>query len=388
MFRLFFRRHRTVLLSGILLPVAAALLLWNRECGHAVREGLALCADVVLPSLFPFFILSSLVVELGLSHCLGRILSPVMKPLFRVNGCCASALVLGLVGGYPVGARTAAALYENGQCSKTEAERLLAFCNNCGPAFILGMAGSGLLGGAGIGALLYAVHVLSALLVGLLFRFYKYRDKPGCRAAAIPLQAAPFAPAFVRAVTGAATSALNVCAFILCFGVLQRILSLSGILTSTSAVLSRLFGPLGLSREGICQLLTGLLELSSGIASLNGGTASGRLVPAAFLLGWGGLSVHCQVLAFVGSRGLSLRPYFVGKLLHAILAAALTAVLACSLCPAADCLAEQGITASAGGFPYALVLSFLYAWGMALLFLLAAAAPRKKRSGKSNRHAL
>ncbi len=64
-----------------------------------------------------------------------------MAPLFRAGGACSSALALGFVGGYPVGARTAIALYENGQCSKTEAERLLAFCNNSGPAFILGGGG-------------------------------------------------------------------------------------------------------------------------------------------------------------------------------------------------------------------------------------------------------
>ena len=82
-------------------------------------------------------------VELGLSRCLGRLLHPIMAPLFRVNGSCAAALALGFVGGYPVGARTAIQLYQQGQCSKTEAQRLLAFCNNSGPAFILGAVGAG-----------------------------------------------------------------------------------------------------------------------------------------------------------------------------------------------------------------------------------------------------
>ena len=120
--------------GGALLLCALALCCWPREVSAAVREGLQLCYNVILPSLFPFFILSSLVISLGLAGYLGRLLEPVMRPLFRVGGPCAAVLALGFVGGYPVGARAALTLYEEGQCTKTEAERLLAFCNNSGPA--------------------------------------------------------------------------------------------------------------------------------------------------------------------------------------------------------------------------------------------------------------
>ena len=133
------RQYRELLLALGLLCAALALVLWPGEAMGAMRDGLKLCGNVIVPSLFPFFVLSSLVVELGMSRYLGRLFQPVMAPLFRVNGACASALALGFVGGYPVGARTAISLYQSGQCSKTEAERLLAFCNNSGPAFIFGV---------------------------------------------------------------------------------------------------------------------------------------------------------------------------------------------------------------------------------------------------------
>ena len=141
--RLFSRRKYLDLMLGLaLLCAVLALMRCPQESMDAARDGLALCGNVIIPSLFPFFVLSSLVVELGMSRYLGRLLEGVMAPLFRVGGACSSALALGFVGGYPVGARTAIALYENGQCSKTEAERLLAFCNNSGPAFILGVVGT------------------------------------------------------------------------------------------------------------------------------------------------------------------------------------------------------------------------------------------------------
>ena len=78
-----------------------------------------------------------------------------------------------------MGARTAIALYEKGQCSKTEAERLLAFCNNSGPAFIFGVVGAGVFASGKIGLLLYLIHLLASLCVGVLFRFYKAPDGAG-----------------------------------------------------------------------------------------------------------------------------------------------------------------------------------------------------------------
>ena len=112
--RLLGKQHiRDLCLALGLLCSALALILWPEEAMAAMKDGLSLCGNVILPSLFPFFVLSSLVVELGMSRCLGRLFQPVMAPLFRVNGACASAVALGFIGGYPVGARTAIALYEN-----------------------------------------------------------------------------------------------------------------------------------------------------------------------------------------------------------------------------------------------------------------------------------
>ena len=154
-------QYRDILLGAGLLWATLALVLWPEQSMEAMRDGLRLCGNVILPSLFPFFVLSSLVVELGMSRYLGKLLEPVMAPLFRVNGNCAAALALGFIGGYPVGARTAIQIYENGQCTRTEAERMLAFCNNSGPAFILGVVGAGVFGSGTAGLLLYLAHLLA-----------------------------------------------------------------------------------------------------------------------------------------------------------------------------------------------------------------------------------
>ena len=381
-------RYRDLILGIALLGGAAALVLWPELTMEAMRDGIRLCGNVILPSLFPFFVLSSLVVELGMSRYLGKLLEPIMVPLFRVNGSCAAALALGFVGGYPVGARTAIQLYENGQCSRTEAERLLAFCNNSGPAFILGVVGAGVFGSGRLGLLLCFTHLLASLAVGVLFRFYRPGDRPRAKGRAPHFQTASFPAAFTRSVTGALQSTLHICAFILFFTVLLRVLARAGILDLLSRLLCALLSPLGLTRSWAERLLTGLLEVSSGVTSLTGGSLSGRLSMAAFMLGWAGVSVHCQVLAFLGDSGLSMRTYVAGKLLHGGLSALLTAALVRLLpleLPVSLYLAQQTETIAQLDFQRALTISAAAAWGMWLFFLALAVYMVKKSSGKNRR---
>lgn len=382
-------QYRDILLGAGLLWATLALILWPEQAMEAMRDGIALCGNVILPSLFPFFVLSSLVVELGMSQYLGRLLEPVMAPLFRVNGSCATALALGFVGGYPVGARTAIQIYENGQCSRTEAERMLAFCNNSGPAFILGVVGAGVFGSGTVGLLLYLTHLLASLLVGILFRFYKPQEGPQTRRSRGPqFQAASFPKAFTQSIVGAMQSTLNICAFILFFTVFLRILAHAGILKLLGGLLSALLAPLGMDQTWAERLLTGLVEVSSGVSSLTEGAMSGRLSMAAFMLGWAGVSVHCQVLAFLGDSGLSVRTYVAGKLLHGALSALLANLIFRALplsSPVSVYLAEQTETIAHLDFHQALTISAVASWGVWLVFLALAVWVVQKNSGKRRR---
>ncbi|MEA4932824.1 MAG: nucleoside recognition domain-containing protein [Lawsonibacter sp.] len=386
------QKYRDLLLGLGLLFAAAALVVWPRQAMEAMRDGLTLCGNVIIPSLFPFFVLSSMVVDLGMSRYLGKLLEPIMAPLFRVNGSCATALALGFVGGYPVGARTAISLYQSGQCSRTEAERMLAFCNNCGPAFILGVVGAGVFSSGAIGLLLYLAHISASLLIGLLFSFYRPGEGPRSQGKTGPqFQTTSLPLAFTRSVTGALQSTINICAFILFFTVAIRILTISGFLSMLASLLSCLLAPLGLSQIWAERLLAGILEVSSGVASLRDGALSGRLSMAAFMLGWAGVSVHCQVMAFLGDSGLSLRTYVAGKLLHGGLSALIVGLLIRVFpiqSPVSFYLAEQTEAIASLDFHRALTLSAVTAWGVWLVFLALAAYMVKKSSRKRGHYAL
>lgn len=384
---------RDFCLGLALLLATLALMFWPKDSMAAARDGLTLCYNVIIPSLFPFFVLSALVVDLGLAGHLGRALEGIMRPLFNVPGACAPALALGFVGGYPVGARTALQLYQKGMCTKTEAERLLAFCNNSGPAFILGVVGAGVFASSKVGVLLYLAHAAASVCVGLVFRFYeagKRRGEP--RRVGPRFEAARFTAAFTGAIRDSFLSTLNICAFVVFFTVVIRLFFLSGVLPGLAGLLGRLLGPLGFSRAWAERLLTGFFEISSGVWTLSGeGDMAGRMSMAAFMLGWAGLSVHCQVLSFLGGSGLSARTYILGKMLHGGLSALFVGLLARLFpleAPVSSYLADQVESLSALDFSTALTISTVCAWVLWLLFFTAALAAVRKTSRKRRKAVL
>lgn len=381
------RGLRDGLLGTALLLAAAALVAAPQDAITGAKNGLTLCFNVIVPSLFPFFVLSSLVVDLGLAAYLGRALEGLMRPLFRVSGSCAAAVALGFIGGYPVGARTALQLYQQGLCSKPEAERLLAFCNNSGPAFILGVVGAGVFGDSRIGLLLYLTHAAASLLVGLLFRFYGSSEKTHASRRPKPIETVTLPAAFTGAVTRSLQSTLNICAFVVFFAVVLQLLSAWGVLSAVAALLSHF----GFQPEWAHRLVAGLLELSSGVSSLSGASGlTGRVSMAAFMLGWAGISVHCQVLSFLVDSGLSARTYLAGKLFHGLVAAGLTWMVTRFLPlsePVSDYLIDQTETIASLDFSTALAVSTAAAFvSWLLLALLGSALVRKKCGNRTIYH--
>lgn len=367
--------------AAALLAATLAMVLAPQKAMEGARSGLALCGNVIIPSLFPFLILSSLVVELGMAARLGRAMGPVMRPLFRVNGSCACALALGFIGGYPVGARTAISLYRNKLCSRTEAQRLLAFCNNSGPAFIFGVVGAGVFGSGRIGVLLYIIHVSASLCVGLIARFFG-SGVPDTRHHSTPaFQTVRVSSAFTDSIKTAFFSVLNICAFVVFFAVVLRLLSLCGLMDIAVRLLT--LPPSPLSPVTARQLLTGLVELSSGVTALTGGAA---LPMAAFMLGWAGLCVHCQVLSFLADSGLSALPYLLGKVLHGLFSALFASLLSLSPIlsqPVSACLATQAENLTMPEAQAVLAAATVAAWLLWLIFLLFSAHISKKRGGKT-----
>lgn len=287
------------------------LLIWLLADSTALRdaamEALGLCARSVIPALFPFLVVSSLLISLGFGEWVGPRLSGFMTPLYRLPGCAAAAVALGLVGGYPIGARTAAQLHRDGLLSREEAQRLLSFCNNSNPVFLLSVLGQGVFGSPGAGLALWLIHVGSALLTGLFFRGRGQKAVRRSAPGRVAVRTVRFSSAFVTAVREGAMSMVGICGFVVFFYVLS----------SPFGHLQGLFGT----------AIIGTLELFSLTPRLRLGFSS--FVLAAACTGWGGVSVLCQTAAVLEGSGLSVDSCIKGKAVQA----GLSALLACLIWP-------------------------------------------------------
>ena len=286
-------------------------------------EGLRLCGELIVPSLFPFFVVSLLLGKMGFPEALGRRLSPMTERLFHVSGKGATALFIGLTGGYPMGAAYLAELLERDQVSAREAERLLGFCNNSGPAFLVGAIGAGIFGSVKAGLLLYTAHILAALSSGILLRCGELpRQEPSPSLAAPPLS---FARALSEAVRGAVPAILSVCGFVILFTVFTGLLEANGFLALFSRIINAVL-PLGVQQSRA--LLLGFWELGSGTGALRGLALSpASLALAAGIVGWGGVSVLFQSLAVLADLPVKMGTMLLGRVLSAVLGAGFAWVL-------------------------------------------------------------
>lgn len=306
-------------------------LLWT-------KDAMSLALTSVAPALFPFFVCSELIIALNLAYHFSRFLNPIMRPVFNISGSGALAFVLGIISGYPVGAKTAASLVETGACTRKEGERLLAFCNNSGPLFILGAVGAGMLCDVNIGLLIYISHFLASITVGIVFGIadrLSGSNKASTGRSYLPLQAKipdtrSFGEMVSDAVTHSISLVLTITGYIILFNILVNSLDSLGIIVGFGKLISPLLYYLNIPPDVIYPVFFGLFEPTSGAkaaSSLYPLYPQLSLILISAIIGWAGFSVHMQVLGIIKKTGLSPRHYIAGKLFQAIISPIYTVML-------------------------------------------------------------
>ena len=324
---------RRAILPALLL---AALMLRADTARQAAQDAVRQAGLVVFPSLFPFIAASRLLTRSGALEL--RRGDRLCFRLFGVPAAGMGAVLIGLCGGYPLGVFTACALYRNGALTRTQAQKLIAFCNNTGPAIFFGMVSAVLFPDPGVCAALFLIHILSAVLTGFLV------SKGERGRAAQPKNALPEAEPLPRALQGAFFSALALCGHVIFFSVLLR---LAPELPPVDWLLSRAPVERGTAEAVVCALT----ELAAGIAAMTRITdPAARFVLCAGAIGWGGLCVHMQAAGVWQEAGLCPKGYYPAKGLQTVLSCVLALPAANLLfgahfpvCPAILALALTGI---------------------------------------------
>lgn len=348
------------LLTTIFTLFLILLVIFSKTNLFAAQNGLTLWAKNVIPSLFPFFIATELLNYTNLPYYLGKLTNKFMRPLFNIPGEGSYAFIMGIISGYPVGAKIVNKFVEEGTCTKSEAERMLAFTNNSGPLFIIGTVGISLFGDTKIGIILFITHILACLTVGLIFGFVSKRfnnhsynkiyTKTECslqsdskirannccskknnqlyRNSSISTnyKVSDLGTILSQSINNAISTILLIGGFIVLFSIIISIFNNLKLIDYASNFLRYINIP---PEYGKC-ILTGLLELTNGVnltSSLHTKQMSIQIIICAFLLGFAGFSIFLQIFSIAAKNNLSMRPYFLGKTMQGIIAAFYTFVI-------------------------------------------------------------
>ena len=302
-----FRTVQKYITFTLTLALTLALLLFSRSPAEGIRASLRLCYTTVIPSVFPFMVISSFLINVGAHKVLGRIFSLPIRIIFGCSDSAASAVFLGFLCGFPIGGASAAALYDKGEISADELERILTFSNNPGAAFVIGGVGISLFNSARIGRVIYFSSVIAACLTGMISRFFysKQTNLINNKSSATSAFPKPSA-ALTSALSESALNMLRVCSCVLFFSVPVGIVGE----IFEAARMPQIF----------TSVFSSLLEMSGGVSSTV--ALKPPIVAAmvcAFAISWSGLSVHLQVLSVASRSGVSFLPYFISKLFQGLL---------------------------------------------------------------------
>lgn len=334
-------RFSAYALALIAAVITVAIVVYPQETFTASLSGLKLWWDIVLPALLPFFIISEILMGLGVVHFLGALLEPLMRPLFKVPGVGGFVVAIGLASGYPIGAKITSRLRQEKLCSQVEAERLVCFTNTADPLFMVGAVAVGMFHNVALGATIAAAHYISSIMVGLTMRFWGKDPHPTQtqnRKGNILVYALdqlyeakrkdgrPIGKLVGDAVVSSMNTSLLVGGFIILFSVLVKVLVITGVIKALAIPVIWLLKPFGLGSEIITPLVSGIFEITLGANEASVATLGPRvqLVLTSAVIAWSGLSVHGQVAALISSTDMRYTPYFFARVLHGFYAAVVT----------------------------------------------------------------
>jgi sporulation integral membrane protein YlbJ len=334
-----------LLLVTALFSVIVLMALFPEAALQSALRGLSIWWDVLFPSLFPFFVISEVLLGFGVVHLIGTLLDPLMRPLFRIPGAGGFVAAMGYVSGYPVGAKLTAKLWEQKMVTREEGERLVAFTTSSDPIFLIGAVSIGFFHDPKIGLILALSHYGGGFLVGLIMRFHGRHEAKTTtdslrlsQAKTSRLKSALHAMHAAREQDGrdlgtllrqAIQSSLQliivVGGLVVFFSVFLELWTRAGVIPALTEVISLLLSLVGMPESLSTAIVGGLFEVTLG-ARYAGEAGAAIPLPykaaaAAFILSWGGLSVHAQIISILNSTNLRYFPFVIARLIHGVIAA-------------------------------------------------------------------
>ncbi len=268
-----------------------------------VTSGLQICFYVILPSLFPFMVLSNYIIKSNIFSFAYKFFSPISRTLFRQPPVSVPIIIMSMIGGFPVGIKMISNLESSGKITKNQAWRLCLFCMNGGPAFVITAVGVNMLNSSRAGIIMYISLCISSLILGFITSFLgdKNELKKDCK---IEMQSP--VSSLSGAVSDSLQSVLGICAWVVIFSAI------------TSCI--KIF----VENESLYTSLSAFFEVTNGCVLLAGKMPIPIIT---LIIGFGGICVHCQVVQNIRDCGLKYSHFLVCRILNGAIASFISYLL-------------------------------------------------------------
>ncbi len=337
MFSIFtFKKAGIVLISCTLLMI---LVCYPYECAKGIDKGLQYSCEIIIPSLFPYIVLSSFIIRSGAGHIIGKLFLPITRYLFNLPECAGSAVILSFIGGFPVGAKCVSLLYREKKITVAEAERMMKFCVCSGPAFMITAIGTVMLNSVQAGWILYISQILSCVLIGtILGTVERLQNHSVCGKDSKMNQQNKISVItyLIEASSDGANSVISMTALILMFSLLGNVIQCSGL----SEMLTFILDKIGINSRISSIIVPMVLEVTGGCSAIR--EASLPIWFFSLCVGFGGMCVHFQIFELIKGIPVRRSVYLLFRLINAVTSAFITYLICLIYRPTAGVFAVGG----------------------------------------------
>lgn len=302
----------TLVIVLFILAIGVEVLRKPQDIISTVSFSLSLWRDSVFPSLFPFFVISNLLINCGFASFLGELLKPFMYQMFRIKGEASFVLVMSMLSGFPSSAKYTRELYDKGLINDHEASKLLTFTHFSNPLFVLGTVSVLFLNNKEVGTIILICHYLSNIIISLIFRNYYISEKDTLKVSLIRAfnimhqKRIESNKSIGLMISDALVNTMNTLLMIL--GVITMFLIITTIIDQNIT--------LNLYNQSI---INGVLEITQGLkyVSLLAIPLKNKAILSAMFISFGGLSVHMQTIGLISDSKIKYLPFFIARIIHA-----------------------------------------------------------------------
>lgn len=316
------RKWITAFIIFVLIFICVEILTESKSILNSVSFSLQIWKNNIFPSLFPFFVLSEIMVKYGMTEFIGNLLKPFMNSLFKIKSSAAFVLVMSIISGNPANAKYTRELYFNGDLNKNEATKILCFSCFANPLFILGTVGLLFLNNKEVGLLILLCHYLGNIVIGFILRNY-HPSKP-------EKEKVSFSYAIMCANKKRMSNKEGVGEIITNSLVhsINTLLLILGVMTMCLVITTIIDNNINLNSV-LQSLLNGSIEMTQGLKyiSLEAIPLKLKCILSVMILSFGGLSVHMQIVSILSDTDIRYLPFLFSRILHSIISGLLMALL-------------------------------------------------------------